>query len=85
MPAVHAGTAVVCTGTTVIQGPIQVDGILNQATTSSSITKGANTIWSGVAATNTVSPCRFRSSGPITVTVVGGGSITLYLKNDSNR
>lgn len=85
MAAVYAGSAVVCTGTTTIQGPIDIDGVQNSATTSYTITRGGTTMLSGAAGTGATSVVRIRSAGPIVVTVVGGGSVTLFLKVAAER
>lgn len=87
MAVTAAGSALVCTGTTSIDGPIDVQSILNNATTSFSITKvgSAGVIASGAAASAVILPIHFRTSSDITVTVTGGGSITLYLRVQSER
>lgn len=84
MAATYAGSAIVCTGTTSIDGPLMLTGIINNATTSFTITRGGNTVISGGAGA-TFNDFKFRSSGPITVTVVGGGSVTLHLQGPAVR
>lgn len=79
MAATNTATAIVCTGTTVITTPVRVHGVKNDSTASFTITKGANTIFSGGAGTGQFTNVQFRSASGVTVTVTGGGSVTLYL------
>lgn len=79
MSVASAGTALIFTGTTTVTGPVDVDGLKNSATTSFAITKGSNEIVSGGAGAGAHVPVKFRSASGFTVTVVGGGSVTLYL------
>jgi hypothetical protein len=85
MAATYVGNAIVCTGTTTISTPVDLEAVQNNATTSFSISKGATTILTGGVGAGGVTLQPLRAAGGITVTVVGGGSITLFLAVSSRR
>lgn len=75
---------VVTGASTVIDGPVQIEGIQTGALTTLTISKN------GVALVNmpadTFREVKLRSAGPITVALGGGtGAVTLYLRLDSNK
>lgn len=85
MAATYVGSSIICTGTTTIATPVDIVGIQNNATTSFTIAKGANTILTGGVGAGTALPLQLRSAGGVTVTVLGGGSVTLLLAVSSRR
>jgi hypothetical protein len=85
MAATYVGSSIVCAGTTVISTPVDLDAIQNNATTSFTISKGATTILSGGAGVGATLQLPLRSAGGLTVTVVGGGTVTLLLAVSARR
>lgn len=85
MAATHVASTIVCSGTTTIPGVVDVAAIINNATTSFTIAKGANTILAGPAGTGQTIDASIRSANGLTVTVVGGGSVTLCLAVSARR
>jgi hypothetical protein len=79
MAATKAGSAIVCTGTTTVAGPHNIVAIGTAATTSATITDGTTEFFS-CGAEKAVHALDLRVDS-VTVTVTGGGYVTLYLKS----
>jgi hypothetical protein len=85
MAAQYAASAIICSGTTTIPGVVDIAAVVNNATTSFTIAKGANVILSGGVGSGQSLPAPLRSANGLTITVVGGGSVTLLLAVSARR
>ena len=74
-----------CTGTETVAGPIDIQSIQSNATTSFTIVKGGVTMLSGGVGSGAILGVHLRAAGPVVVTVVGGGSVSLHLRVSSER
>ncbi len=79
MAATRVGSTIVVTGTTTISETIDVEAVANNSTTSVTISDGTTTFLT-LGNTKDVIFAPFRLDGGCVVTVVGGGSITLFLR-----
>lgn len=85
MAVTRGGSVIVVTGTETLAGPIDIQSVQNNATTSFTITRGSVTMLSGGAGGGAILNAHIRSAGPIVVTVTGGGSVTLHLRVEAER
>lgn len=85
MAITTGGNVWVCTGTTTITGPVDIAAVKNDATTSASIAHASSSVvmWNAGAGSGAIVSMPLRSAAGIVVTVTGGGSVTLYLRTQT--
>ena len=85
MAQTRQANTIVVTGAETVPGPVDIVGILNNATTSFTIADDGRTAFAGGAGTNSMISVPLRSASGFVVTVTGGGSVTLILRVSRHR